>query len=41
MLARIGGFVDKLDNVLTVSSIQYSRQWWGQTSRSIWQYIGP
>jgi hypothetical protein len=37
MVARIGGFVDKLDNVLTVSSLQYSQQWW--MSRSIWQNI--
>ena len=40
MLARIGGFVDRLDNILIVSSLQYSRQWWGRMSRSIWQHFG-
>ncbi len=40
MLARIGGFVDRLDNILTVSSLQYSQQWWGRMSRSIWQICG-
>ncbi len=40
MLARNGGFVDRLDNTRSVNSVQYSRQWWGRMSRSIWPNIG-
>ncbi len=32
MLAKIGS-LDRLDNILTVSRLQYSWQWWGQMSR--------
>jgi hypothetical protein len=35
MLARYGGFVDRLDHASSVSCIQYSRQWWGRMGRSI------
>jgi hypothetical protein len=40
MLARNGGFVDRLDHTRSVNSIQYSRQWWGRMGRSIWPNIG-
>ncbi len=32
--------MDRLDNIITVSSLQYSLQWWGHMSRSIWQNFG-
>ncbi len=40
MLARIGGFVNRLDNAHLVNSIPYSPQLWGRMSRSIWPNIG-
>ncbi len=40
MLARNGGFVDRLDNTSSVNIIHYSLQWWGRIGRSISTDIG-
>ncbi len=41
MLARIGGFVDRLqvDSARSVNSTQYSRQWLGRMCPSMWPNI--